>query len=84
MKYTKLYNSGEIETTSTYRPPAKRCELCEWYNMIDSGFGYCYRYPPKHILIKLIPIRYKDVYPEVAWCEKACGEYSQGKSEKLK
>jgi hypothetical protein len=53
----------------------KICENCKYYRMLDSGYGYCNRYPPKYIIIKLIPIRYKIQYPEITWDNMICGEF---------
>ncbi|MEW6006132.1 MAG: hypothetical protein AB1695_12540 [Stygiobacter sp.] len=62
------------DNTNTYRPPSKRCELCKHYGMIDSGYGNCKRYPPVLTYVRLLRIEYR--YPEVAWCENACGEFN--------
>ena len=85
MKKTTIYHFKEKEmeyanmeltdSTSTYTPPNKRCELCYHYGFFDSGYGYCKRYPPQLIRVKWIPPRYDHKYPLVAWCENACGEY---------
>ena len=67
--------------------PQRRCELCRYYNLIDSAYGYCYRYPP--VLVKeSITWKFwrkacvKERYPIVAWTECACGEYKERKKER--
>ena len=67
---------GLTDSTSTWQPPSKRCELCKHYGFFDSGYGYCKRYPPQLTRIKFIPPKYDYKYPMVAWCENACGEFS--------
>jgi len=62
-------------STGTYQPPRDRCELCQFYRMIDSGYGWCFRNPPQNILVRLIPLRFQALWPEVAWDSVACGEY---------
>lgn len=59
--------------------PDKRCEKCEHYHMIDSAYGYCLRFPPKNIIVKLIPFRRDYEYPVVTWHLPACAEYKERK-----
>ena len=40
---------------------SKRCDICTWYSMIDSGYGYC-RALPQPIV--------------VAWCKDICSYFS--------
>lgn len=56
-----------------------QCGDCEYYKMIDSGYGNCYRYPPKIVATEVgwLSWKMRMEYPEVAWCEKACGEYTR-------
>jgi len=55
------------------------CENCKFYIWVDSGYGYCRRYPPKKIRIgKWWQPRYRTTYQLVEWCRRACGEF-QGK-----
>ena len=73
-----IYMKNQIKTNND-GIPHKRCELCEYYKMFDSGYGYCQRYPPKIKLIKLIPLKYKIMYAMVAWCDLTCGEFKKVK-----
>ena len=68
-------NMKLTDSTSSYTPPEPRCEQCKHYGFIDSGYGYCRRYPPKLTKIKFR--KWDIVYPETAWCEYACGEFSE-------
>lgn len=79
MKYADM---DLTDFASSYVPPDKRCELCRHYGFIDSGFGYCRRYPPVLVRVKLLKLRYEAEYPEVAWCENACGEFSKKEVQK--
>ena len=59
-------------------PAGGPCESCKHYRMIDSGHGYCVRYPPKLVLVQWFPrILHDAQHPHVAWCELACGEFRQ-------
>jgi len=70
-------NEKLTDSTSSYQPPNFRCELCRHYTMIDSGYGYCKRFPPtviwRWIFKKVIDM----VSPVVAWDEKSCGEFNK-------
>lgn len=55
------------------------CEDCEFYGFFDSGYGYCKRFPPQLIIIKIIPLRYEPTYPLVPFCDKGCGEFKKTK-----
>jgi len=69
-KYVNMTFTGSVaETTSTV--PLIRCEDCKHYEFIDSGYGYCFRFPPQ-----IIGRERKNVIPVVAWCRKACGEFA--------
>lgn len=58
--------------------PLRKCEDCIHYKMIDSGYGYCLRFPPRIVAIRRHwRMLYRNEYPEVAWCENACGEFIQ-------
>lgn len=63
--------------TTSYEPPRKRCELCKYYGMIDSGYGFCKRYPPKSLRAGLLKPKYRTTYPVVAWDLSACGEFKE-------
>lgn len=55
-----------------------KCENCQHYKFIDSGYGDCVRYPPVYVLVQigwLLKPRYRIEYPEVAWCNNICGEF---------
>lgn len=60
-----------------YEPPKKRCDRCEHYKMIDSGYGDCYRFPPELILVRRFPLKYDIFRVTVAWYDFACGEYRE-------
>ena len=66
---------AEIVSSDYDRIPVRKCEDCVYYGMIDSGYGYCRRFPPRLLQTKYLPIRYEAKYPEVPWCECACGEF---------
>ena len=60
------------------------CESCLYYLMIDSGYGYCHRYPPKdtHKPVTLWWILFcrhrppiKVRYQVVSWDNPICGEF---------
>ena len=54
----------------------ERCKNCYWYRWEDSVWGYCWRLPPKEIMVKWFPrIKYKMERPEVLREEIACGEF---------
>ena len=60
------------------------CEDCKYYNMIDSGYGYCRRFPPniKHkIKNGLFKYYFKIHYPIVAWTNHICGEFKSRTSK---
>ena len=49
------------------------CEKCKYYLMIDSGYGYCRRYPPT---IKKVSRKKDEItYQLVEWCRRICGEF---------
>jgi len=53
----------------------KRCENCQYYLRIDSGYGYCRRFPPQNKSVGIFRKRRKIEYPIVEWDRKACGEF---------
>jgi hypothetical protein len=56
------------------------CGGCVFYYMIDSGYGWCTRYPPKNIQVKTFwKTTFAFTYPEVPWCCAGCGEYKEKK-----
>ena len=62
-----------------------RCDGCKFYLFVDSGYGYCRRFPPKEY-----PRRIRTFwgwitksaihYQLVEWCRRACGEFKSHKS----
>jgi len=53
------------------------CEDCKWYGMIDSGYGYCLRFPPKDVIKSRFPRLKIDIeYQIVPWTMRVCGEFS--------
>ena len=65
----------------------RECEKCWHYNMIDSGYGECRRFPPQWLVRwkwwKNRIFRWAQFfecrYPEVPWDNKPCGEYEETK-----
>lgn len=61
----------------------KTCEDCKYYNMIDSGYGYCRRFPPT--IQRKVKGKYKiwltyyfiEDYPIIAWTNHICGEFKR-------
>ena len=53
----------------------RRCEKCHYYLRIDSGFGYCRRFPPQNRFVGIFRKQKKIEYPIVEWNRKACGEF---------
>ena len=53
-----------------------RCENCQFYIFIDSGYGRCRRFPPKEVRSWLGNI-IETKYPVVEWCRKSCGEHKK-------
>ena len=54
----------------------KRCDNCNYYYPIDSGYGYCKRFPPKDKIISIIPkIKTIIEYQIVMWDCNTCGEF---------
>lgn len=70
------YNMDEVEFTII--DGEHKCELCMFYLFIDSGYGYCKRYPPIEEISKKhwwSEKEYKIHYQVVEWCRRACGEF---------
>ena len=68
------FNRNEIQFTTK----EKNCEQCKYYVRIDSGYGYCKRYPPKLISERRYfwqPQKFKIEYQITEWCRRACGEF---------
>lgn len=71
----------------------KNCENCVFYVRLDSGYGYCRRFPPVSTIsylnfswkkLKFVPI-YEFEYQIVVWSTPPCGEYKEkinGKTER--
>ena len=55
----------------------KRCEKCQYYLAIDSGYGYCRRFPPRNKLVGIFRKKVKIEYPIVEWDRKVCGEFTK-------
>ena len=75
-----LLEQMEDPELAQFVPPDKdmtvrRCERCKYYSIIDSGYGYCLRFPPKNKMVGLIKKRMKIEYPIVEWSRKGCGEF---------
>jgi hypothetical protein len=57
----------------------ERCEQCQYYIFIDSGYGYCRRFPPK-LVRKIWPSNSARIeYPLTEWCRRSCGEFKTNK-----
>ena len=60
----------------------EKCENCQLYRFIDSGYGHCRRYPPKteeRFVRSGIVLRkeYNIEYPVVPWDHVTCGEFKK-------
>jgi len=53
----------------------RRCEKCQYYLRIDSGYGYCRRFPPQNKMVGIFRKKRKIEHPMVEWDRKACGEF---------
>jgi len=52
------------------------CKGCKFYTWIDSGYGYCRRYPPKVVNVgKWWRPKIQINYQLVEWCRRTCGEF---------
>ena len=59
-----------------------KCEDCKFYLWVDSGYGYCRRYPPKDVNVgKWWNPKWKISYQLVEWCRRACGEFIRRQSK---
>jgi len=68
----------EDKAEFTIKDNRDKCENCKFYIMIDSGYGYCRRFPPK-IEITGRWWKVKEIhYQLVEWCRRACGEFMKG------
>lgn len=72
--------SVENEAEFTIKGDVEKCLDCKFYIWIDSGYGFCRRYPPKWH--KRLERRHWWKKPEweityqlVEWCRRACGEF---------
>ena len=68
----------ELEVEFTIKGDEQKCEQCSFYLFINSGYGYCRKYPPKEELIREHWWSHKQSrisYQVVEWCRKACGEF---------
>jgi len=60
------------------------CEKCDYYIFIDSGYGYCMRFPPIYYIkyfrlswkLRLVPV-YELKYPHIPWCQIPCEEFKR-------
>jgi len=52
------------------------CESCKYYQMLDSAYGWCVRFPPQpNFVIRWFRTIYVGhVYPEVPFDNAPCGE----------
>ena len=66
---------------SVYRPPDPRCDQCTHYGFIDSGYGWCKRYPPEVYRLGLFRQKFSIAHPQVEWCRHACGEFKRKEEE---
>lgn len=65
----------------------KRCGNCDYYRMVDSCFGECFRFPPITVPASAelrwrrwfprVEYRYKQDRPEMAESGKVCGEFQE-------
>ena len=63
----------DVEVTIEDKRP--KCQDCKFYLMIDSGYGYCRRFPPKIENVgKWWKPKWEIHYQLVEWYRKACGE----------
>lgn len=63
----------------------EECDECQFYIMVDSGYGYCRRYPPKTEKVGWWWNRTYDItYQIVEWCRRACGEYKLRESKNVR
>ena len=57
------------------------CENCKFYHIIDSAYGYCKRYPPILVTIKVGFLKLRKEldfqYPEVTFNTPTCGEFKE-------
>jgi len=68
----------EEDVEFTIKDDQNKCENCKFYLWIDSGYGYCRRFPP---ITKNIGKWWKPYwvthYQLVEWCRRACGEFQR-------
>ena len=56
------------------------CSNCRFYIMIDSGYGFCRRFPPNRVSVgRFWNRQWKIEYQVVEWCRIGCGEVLQRK-----
>lgn len=67
-----LNNPKIVQFIDTEDDKTKKCEQCKFYLMIDSGYGYCRRFPPQQLLAKK---KLKIEYPITEWHRVRCGEF---------
>ena len=66
----------EVQYISDDNIHSHYCEQCKFYIWVDSGYGYCRRYPPKEIKEgSWWKPKYKISYQLVEWDRLACGEF---------
>jgi len=57
---------------------AQKCEDCEFYLCIDSGYGYCRRFPPQwHNRGNWLKPKWVLEYQLTEWCRRSCGEFQK-------
>jgi len=57
---------------------AEKCADCKFYISVDSGYGFCRRFPPKwERLGRWWRPKWQVNYQLVGWYRKACGEFKR-------
>ena len=67
-------------TCDDIKDKQETCYGCDHYSMIDSGYGYCHRFPPKMEQTAnrwWQKQRWGIHYQLVEWDRRACGEFSK-------
>jgi len=75
----------EEDVEFTIRDDRDKCGDCKFYLMIDSGYGYCCRFPPRteNTSNRWSP-KWAIHYQSVEWCRIACGEFSKSPIKALR
>lgn len=68
----------EDDIEFTIEDTQEKCEDCKFYLFIDSGYGYCRRFPPKEEKVgRWWKPKWAIYYQLVEWCRIACGEFGR-------